>query len=142
MTIAFLSVTIALAITILVVIIAVIGLTRWSRRVGRVRRGRVRVAAERPVFPVPAIRALWRRGVAGWLLVRSTATEPVVPRPVTGTVLARGWLRSRGWSPLGKAAAFTGPLEIVRSTVVVVAAAPASENEGKGQSQEKDASNE
>lgn len=138
---AFVSVTVVVVIATLaialVIVITVSGFTRRRRWVGRVGRGRGRVAAKRVVGPVPAVAALRGRGIAGWLLVRGTTAESVVPRPVVGTVLAGRWAGRITWSSIGKTAVFTTPPELPTPTT-----SSASENEGKGQGQEKDARNE
>jgi len=124
-------------LTIVLVIITVVGFTRRSRRVGRVSRGRGRVAAERVVGPRPVVTALGRSGVTGWLLVRSTAAQSLVPRPVVGAVFTGRRGRRIAWSSAGKTAVLTAPLELVMSAV-----SSSSEDEGNSQSQEKDARNE
>lgn len=98
-------------LTIVLVIVTVFGFTRWSRRVGRVRRGRGGVAAEGVIGPVPVIMALGRSGVAGWLLVRSTAAQSLVPRPVTGAVFAGRRAGRIAWPTIGKTAVLTAPSE-------------------------------
>jgi len=121
----------------LVIVITVSGFTRRLRWVRRVGRSRGRVAAKRVVGPVPPIAALRRRGITGRLLVRGTAAESMVPRPVVGTVLAGRRAGRILWSSIRETAVFATPPELPASTT-----SSASENEGKGQSQEKDARNE
>jgi len=123
--------------TILLVIVTVIGFTRRCGWVGRVGRGRGRVAAERVVGPLPVVVALRRGGVTGWLLVRSTAAQSLVPRPVVGAVFAGRRAGRIAWSSAGKTAVLTAPLELAMSTVSC-----SSEDEGNSQSQEKNARNE
>lgn len=93
----------------LVIVITVSGFTRRLRWVRRVGRSRGRVATKRVVGPVPPIAALRGRGITGRLLVRGTAAESMVPRPVVGTVLAGRRAGRILWSSIGETAVFTTP---------------------------------
>lgn len=67
-----------------------------------------RVATKGIVRPFPVVLALRRGGVVGWL-VRGTAAQSGVPRPVVRTVCVGRWTGRIARSPIGKAAVLTIP---------------------------------